>query len=112
VFLLAAAVFVFWRSQVDLAGNWSPTLRVREGHDLVTGGIYRAIRHPMYLSQWLWSLAQILLLPNWIAGFASLLVFLPFYFLRVPKEEQMMLDTFGQEYQEYIQRTGRVLPKL
>jgi protein-S-isoprenylcysteine O-methyltransferase Ste14 len=110
--LMAAAVFVFWRSQVDLGSNWSPTLRVREGHELVTKGLYRSVRHPMYLSQWLWSLAQILLLPNWIAGFASLVAFLPLYFLRVPKEEQMMLDNFGQEYRDYMQRTGRVLPRL
>lgn len=112
VFLMAAALAVFWKSHIDLGQNWSPTLRVRQDHDLITSGIYHFVRHPMYLSQWLWSLAQILLLPNWIAGFASLVTFLPFYFLRVSKEEQMMVDNFGQEYREYIQRTGRVLPRL
>jgi protein-S-isoprenylcysteine O-methyltransferase Ste14 len=34
------------------------------------------------------------------------------YLFRVPQEEQMMMDTFGEQYQEYIARTGRVLPKF
>jgi protein-S-isoprenylcysteine O-methyltransferase Ste14 len=53
-----------------------------------------------------------LLLHNWIAGFLNLLAFIPFYFLRIKAEEQMMIDSFGAEYQEYMRRTGRVLPKM
>ena len=111
-FLIAGALFVFWRAHADLGLNWSPTLEIREKHVLITRGIYGVIRHPMYASQWLWVVAQPLLLQNWIAGFADLLVFLPFYFLRVQAEEQMMLDSFGTQYQEYMKRTGGVLPKL
>ena len=66
----------------------------------------------MYASQWLWVIAQPLLLQNWIAGFANLLVFIPFYLLRVRAEEKMMLDSFGTQYQEYMLKTGGVLPKL
>ena len=112
VLLLAGAVLVFWRGHVDLGLNWSPSLEIREKHELVTRGIYRVIRHPMYASQWLWVIAQPLLLQNWIAGFIGLLTFIPFYFLRVKAEEQMMLDSFGTEYREYMKMTGRVLPKL
>lgn len=112
VLLLIGAIFVFWRAHVDLGVNWSPSLEIREKHELITRGIYRLIRHPMYASQWLWVLAQPLVLQNWIAGFLNLLVFITFYFLRVQAEEQMMLDSFGTQYQEYMQRTGRVLPKL
>ena len=112
VLLLAGAVLVFWRGHVDLGLNWSPSLEIREKHELVTRGIYRVIRHPMYASQWLWVIAQPLLLQNWIAGLIGLLTFIPFYFLRVRAEEQMMLDSFGTEYREYMKMTGRVLPKL
>jgi protein-S-isoprenylcysteine O-methyltransferase Ste14 len=112
VLLLTGAVFVFWRAHADLGRNWSPSLEIREKHELITSGIYGIIRHPMYASQWLWVIAQPLLLQNWIAGFLNLLVFIPFYFLRVKAEEQMMLDSFGTEYQEYMETTGRVLPKL
>jgi len=34
------------------------------------------------------------------------------YFMRIPKEERMMLDSFGEEYRAYYQRTGRILPRL
>ena len=112
VLLIAGALFVFWRAHADLGLNWSPSLEIREKHELITRGIYGIIRHPMYASQWLWVIAQPLLLQNWIAGFANLLVFIPFYFLRVKAEEQMMLDSFGTEYREYMRTTGGVLPKI
>jgi len=112
VLLLAGAVFVFWRAHADLGLNWSPTLEIREKHELITRGIYGVIRHPMYASQWLWVIAQPLLLQNWIAGWLDLLVFVLFYFLRVRAEEQLMLEQFGDEYRAYIQKVGGVLPKL
>lgn len=111
VVLIIAAVTVFWRAHADLGLNWSPTLEIRENHELVTRGIYSRIRHPMYASQILWSLAQILLLQNWIVGFASLIVFIPFYFLRVRAEEQLMLEQFGDQYRSYMQKVGGVFPR-
>jgi protein-S-isoprenylcysteine O-methyltransferase Ste14 len=112
VLLLAGGLFIFWRAHADLGLNWSPSLEIREKHELITRGIYGVIRHPMYASQWLVAIAQPLLLHNWIAGFLNLLVFIPFYLLRVKAEEQMMLDSFGAQYQEYMKKTGGVLPKL
>lgn len=111
VVLMAGALFVFWRSHADLGLNWSPSLEIRDKHELITRGIYGVIRHPMYASQWLWVLAQPLLLQNWVAGFANIIIFIPFYLLRVQAEEQMMLDKFGNEYREYMKKTGGVLPK-
>jgi protein-S-isoprenylcysteine O-methyltransferase Ste14 len=112
VLLLVAGVFIFWRAHADLGLNWSPSLEIREKHELITRGIYGMIRHPMYASQWLVAIAQPLLLQNWIAGFLNLIAFIPFYFLRVRAEEQMMLDSFGTQYQEYMNKTGGVVPKI
>ena len=112
VLLAAGAVFVFWHAHADLGLNWSPSLEIRERHELITRGIYGVIRHPMYASQWLLVIAQPLLLPNWIAGFLNLLVFIPFYLLRVKAEEQMMAETFGEQYHAYMQKVGSILPKL
>jgi protein-S-isoprenylcysteine O-methyltransferase Ste14 len=64
VAFLAGALFVFWRAHSDLGLNWSPSLEIREKHELITRGIYGIIRHPMYASQWLWVIAQVLLLQN------------------------------------------------
>lgn len=110
--LLAAAVWIFGRAHRDLGTNWSPSLEIGEQQTLTTTGIYRAIRHPMYASQGLWGLAQALLMPNWIAGPGGLLAFLAFYLVRVPQEERMMLDHFGDAYSAYSAQTGRVLPRL
>jgi protein-S-isoprenylcysteine O-methyltransferase Ste14 len=112
VLLITAAVFVFWRSHADLGLNWSPSLEIREKHELITHGIYKVIRHPMYASQWLWVIAQPLLLQNWLAGFANLIIFALFYFLRVQAEEKMMQELFGDEYRDYMKKTGAVFPKL
>jgi protein-S-isoprenylcysteine O-methyltransferase Ste14 len=110
--VLTIAVWLFWRSHADLERNWSPSLQLREGHELVTGGVYRSVRHPMYASIWLWGIAQTLLLQNRIAGWAGLVLFLPLYLLRVPREERMMLNEFGEEYRAYMNRTGRIIPHL
>jgi protein-S-isoprenylcysteine O-methyltransferase Ste14 len=112
VILVACAVYIFALGHRDLAANWSPTLEIFEDHKLVTTGIYRHIRDPMYASQWVYSIAQILLLQNWIAGPAGLIVFIPFYILRVRAEEKMMLVQFGDEYREYRDHTSSVIPKL
>jgi protein-S-isoprenylcysteine O-methyltransferase Ste14 len=109
--LILVALAIFWRGHFDLGLNWSPTLEIRSEHKLITNGIYGYIRHPMYASQWLWVIAQSLLLQNWIAGFLSVLVWILFYLLRVAAEEKMMLETFGDEYREYMKKTGAVFPK-
>ena len=108
----AAALWLLWKSHVDLGRNFSPELKISEDHSLVTGGVYRHIRHPMYAAHGLWGIAQALLLQNWIAGLAFLAAFLPLYIVRVPREEQMMLKHFGEEYRSYTDRTGRVIPRL
>ncbi|MBU0492824.1 MAG: isoprenylcysteine carboxylmethyltransferase family protein [Chloroflexi bacterium] len=108
----AAGLWLLWRSHADLGRNWSPTLQIMEQHALVTRGVYGRIRHPIYAAVWLVCLGQALLLQNWIAGLAGLVLFLPVYVLRVPKEERMMLDHFGDEYREYMGRTGRITPRL
>ncbi len=112
---LGAAVFAFaiwllWRSHADLGENWTATPNLREEHKLITHGVYRYIRHPMYAAHWLWGIAQVLLLQNWIAGLSMLASFALLYLLRVPREEEMMLAHFGDEYRAYMRQTGRVLP--
>lgn len=112
VLLAAVSLCIFWRGHVDLGVNWSPTLQIFEKHELITRGIYSLIRHPMYASQWILAIASPLLLQNWIAGFMNLLAFIPFYFLRVKAEEQLMLEQFGDQYRSYMQKVGAVFPKL
>lgn len=84
---------------------------MRRDHELVTGGAYARIRHPMYASLWLWAIAQPLLLHNWIAGVLVIPAGAALYFVRTPREEAMMRDRFGSAWDTYAARTGRLLPK-
>ncbi len=110
--LMLAAIWLFWRSHADLGRNWSVSLEVREGHQLVTHGVYKWIRHPMYAAIMLWSVAQGLVLENWLVGWSTLVAFVIMYVVRTPREERMMCEFFGEEYRAYMRRTGRLLPRF
>lgn len=112
VVLMVASLAYFHRSHADLGRHWSPSLEIHEEHRLVTHGVYARVRHPMYASIWLFALAQPLLVQNWLAGALGVLAFGMLYALRVPREEALMLDAFGDEYRAYMQRTGRLWPVL
>ena len=106
-----AFLCLFYASHRQLGKNWSVTLEIRNEHRLVTDGLYRYVRHPMYLSFWLWAIAQFCLLPNGIAGAAGLAGVAILYFSRVRHEEAMMRDAFGASYDDYARQTGRIIPK-
>ena len=110
--LMVAALWLFWRSHSDLGKHWSRTLEIQKGHQLVRHGVYRLVRHPMYAAIWLFSLAQGLLLENWLAGWSAFVAVAILYFVRVPHEERMMLEFFGQDYRDYMQQTGRIFPRV
>jgi protein-S-isoprenylcysteine O-methyltransferase Ste14 len=112
LFVAIAALVMFHLTHRALGRNWSVSLDVRENHQLVTDGIYRRVRHPMYSAFWLWAIAQALLLPNWVAGFSGLVGFGILFFGRIAREERMMLETFGDSYRAYMARTGRVFPSI
>jgi protein-S-isoprenylcysteine O-methyltransferase Ste14 len=110
--LMLPALWLFYRSHDDLGKNWSVTLELRKDHQIVKEGVYRLIRHPMYASIFLWDIAQGLLLQNWLAGWGALVTFAVMYLVRSPREERMMCEFFGQEYRDYMQRTGPLCPSL
>ena len=111
-FILALAMWLLWRSHADLGRNWSQSLELRKGHQLIDHGVYKYIRHPMYAAIWLYGLAQALLLHNFMAGRSTVITFGLLYFLRVPREERMMIDEFGEEYLAYMKKTGRIIPPI
>ena len=106
---LALALF-YWMFR-HLGDNITATSATRPKHVLVTSGPYRWVRHPMYSTGTIFLVAYSLLTANWFiaamfAGCGIVVV------ARIGREEANLLRTFGDEYQAYRNRTGRLLPKL
>jgi protein-S-isoprenylcysteine O-methyltransferase Ste14 len=112
VVALCGALLLFYRSHADLGRNWSISLEIRNEHRLVTTGIYRFVRHPMYSSFFLLAVAQLMLLPNWFAGATGLIGVGMLYAFRIRQEERMMTERFGAEYRDYVAHTARLIPWL
>jgi protein-S-isoprenylcysteine O-methyltransferase Ste14 len=108
--VLAASLWMFHLSHRDLGTNWSITLELREEHRLVTEGVYRRVRHPMYLALILFSVGLALVLPNAVAGPAYLVVMLLLFAFRVGPEERLMREEFGPAWDAYAARTKRLVP--
>lgn len=105
--LAAGALWVFWRSAHDLVRF------ARRGRDAPFAfGIYRFVRHPLYTALLMWVLAHCALSQNWLSALLAALTFLALYGLRVPREEQSLLEQFGHRYLEYMERTGALLPRF
>jgi protein-S-isoprenylcysteine O-methyltransferase Ste14 len=110
VMCFVIGLWLFHRSHADLGTNWSITLEVREQHRLITQGVYRRIRHPMYSALALYAAGQALVIPNWVAGLSNVIAFAVLFALRVRAEEKMMVEQFGDEYAAYTARTKRLVP--
>jgi protein-S-isoprenylcysteine O-methyltransferase Ste14 len=110
ILCLMIGLWLFYRSHKDLGTNWSITLEVREKHQLITNGVYRRVRHPMYLALLIYSLGQGLVLPNWLVGPSYGIAMLLIFAFRVGREERMMLEEFGKDYEAYMAKSKRLIP--
>lgn len=109
---LTAAAYFFYVVHRTLGVNWSPLLEIKKEHTLITDGPYKYIRHPMYTYIWILVLLQGVLLSNWLLEGAGVFFWAVSYFIRLPREESMMLAEFGESYEEFRQRTGAVVPAI
>ena len=111
-FALGLVSVGFWTwTQITLDTQWSAQLQLTKEHTLVTTGPYAYVRHPLYSGMMGWAASVSLLTANWIF-LAVCALSVAGLLWRVPKEEQMMIEAFGDEYKAYMQRTGRFFPKV
>ena len=110
--ILSLDAIIFYLSHKELADNWSPFVEIKEKQKLIKTGIYQYIRHPMYLSMWIFAFFEGLVLSNYFIEIFGIITWGNLYFFRISNEEKIMIDTFGKEYEEYIENTGRIFPKL
>ena len=95
----------------SLGNNITPTVVTRKEHELVTDGPYRWIRHPLYTFATLFYISLGLMASLWLIPIMALVSF-PILARRTLQEEQKLLERFGDQYQHYMHRTGRFLPRL
>lgn len=89
----------------------TPTSATRKEHKLITHGIYRYIRHPLYTIGSSFILSFGMMADNWFIALFGVLAFI-LMAIRTPKEEANLIEKFGDDYRAYIKRTGRFLPKI
>ncbi len=94
----------------SLGNNLSVRLKIKDSQELVTDGPYRWIRHPMYSAFFILHVAAFLLTANWFIGLTWMAGLTAIIFLRVKREEAMLLSAFGSHYRSYMENTGRFVP--
>jgi protein-S-isoprenylcysteine O-methyltransferase Ste14 len=108
----ALGMWMFYYVHKTLGDNWSPVLEIRKEHHLVISGPYKYVRHPMYSAMLLWFVSFTLITANWFyactiaAGLAIMLI------IRIPDEEKLMMEEFGEQYKAYMQWTKRLIPYI
>ena len=106
---LAVSGFLIWVfATIGTAG--SKHIVTFDDMKLATSGPYSRVRHPMYGGFCLWGITFLLFTDNWAVG-GALVAFIVFVALvRVPHEEKVLLEHFGDDYRQYMGRTSRFLP--
>lgn len=82
----------------------------KEGHQLVTKGIYAILRHPSYFGFYYWSVASQLLLGNPLMALACAFISRKFFADRIPPEEQVLVNIYGEQYTTFAQCTPILIP--
>lgn len=101
---------VYWLFS-SIGSGISPTSATRKEHVLSTKGPYKYIRHPLYTFGSSLFISFGMMADNWFIALLGILAFVAMA-VRTPKEEANLIEKFGDEYREYMKRTGRFLPKL
>jgi protein-S-isoprenylcysteine O-methyltransferase Ste14 len=97
-------------SRATLGAVWSSCLQMRAEHSLVTTGPYACVRHPIYVAMIGFTIGIALVTANGLTIAFFVLSVLDLAF-RIPKEEKMMIEAFGEEYRVYMRKTGGLFPR-
>jgi protein-S-isoprenylcysteine O-methyltransferase Ste14 len=106
--LVAGLLFSVW-ARLHLGRNWSAYVTVKEGHELITNGPYRFVRHPIYTGLLLGFIGSALARAEWRGIVAVVIAFLALW-RKSRVEEQWMRERFGQAYEDYARRTAALVP--
>ncbi len=86
-------------------------LQIMKDHQLVKDGLYKHIRHPIYLGETLRNLGIAMLLSS-IYGILFIAVAMVLLLSRIENEEKMLIETFGEDYRKYQRKTKKIIPHI
>ena len=98
-------------SRYLLGNNWSLSVQRKEQHQLIQNGIYKIVRHPIYTGLLLLFIGNAIIVGDYRAIIAVLIVFISLC-LKLKKEEKLLAEVFGTEYTEYKNQTKALIPYL
>jgi protein-S-isoprenylcysteine O-methyltransferase Ste14 len=108
--LMVAGSLAIWTFR-HLGKNITDTVVTRVDHSLVMTGPYRWVRHPFYVAAGTGFLAVSLMTANWFVAITGSLAF-ALLVVRTAREEDKLIERFGDEYRQYMQKTGRFIPRI
>jgi protein-S-isoprenylcysteine O-methyltransferase Ste14 len=106
----AGLLFTVW-ARIHIGRNWSGTVTIKEGHELVTSGPYAIVRHPIYSGLLLALVGSALARGEWRGVLAVVIAFLALW-RKLRLEERWMQEQFGPAYEAYRQRVAALIPFL
>jgi len=107
---LGGLIFAVW-ARIALGANWSGTVTIKSGHNLIRRGPYRWIRHPIYTGILLSFLGTILLQGE-VRAFAGFALVLLALYRKAKREERFLSEEFGEGFAEHAKHTGMFLPRF
>lgn len=110
VLLVAGSVWMATSAITELGKQWSFQARLIENHRLVTGGVYRIVRHPIYAAMLGMLIAVALVLSHWLILVVAVVVFFIGTKIRIGSEERLLRDAFPNEYRDYARRVPAFIP--
>jgi protein-S-isoprenylcysteine O-methyltransferase Ste14 len=106
--LAVGLAFSVW-ARMCLGSNWSGTVTVKQGHELIRRGPYARVRHPIYTGIVLGFIGSALALGEW-RGVLAVLIVVAALWRKLRLEERWMSETFGEEYRRYREHTAALIP--
>ncbi len=88
---------------------YSSTLVIRKDHQLITHGVYRFVRHPIYLGTIMVSIGVPVCVSS-LYGLLIMLALVPLFLNRIRIEERMLTGEFGDAYRAYQNTTSKLIP--
>src|SRR5271157_250351 len=109
--LTALGVAISIWARVSLGANWSGVVTLKDDHELISKGLYRWIRHPIYTGILL-AMIGTAMIKGHVRGWLGFLMVLAAFYFKARREEGFLRHEFGDGFEEHAKRTGMFLPKL